>query len=292
MKKMFIVTIMILMLMAVPAFALDLGYSISSSDFDKSTGNSTSGVATSTDSFHAVGVLGSGTISGNNFAGGQAVTTHTPPFIPGGWIENGNGTQNFGEAIGGFDFSIKTGNKNFLWVIPPVAGAIAGTKGDVSQWSDNWSNISGFNGVAGSQASQGSAAGFIGADAALLIGKNKGPVTGLFTGDSVVNGYSFSISYKGQIGDTKYIGAESGAGNSAETIITGGIGSGYAGGNGQTSGQSSIDGTHGFTSGVYSGQFSYSGNGSGNVFGYTQSYNTQLPHGAIFGTSSGVSINK
>jgi len=279
MKKMFIVTIMILMLGVVPAFAGGLGYSWSHSEFDKST----SGVTTNTDSFHAVGVLGSGSAIGSNYAGGQAVTTHIYPFSDFlGDVQFGKATQNFGETIGGFEFSIETGNKGWL----PIAGAIAGTKGDVSQWSDNWSNITGLNGVAGSQASQGSAAGFVGADAALLIGKNKSD-TGAFTGDSVVGGETYSYSYKGP----GYIGTVSGAGNSAETIITGNFGSGYAGGNGQTSGGSSINSDKGSTFGAYAGQFSYSGNGWGNAAGYSQSYHTQLTHGSIFGTSSGVSVN-
>jgi hypothetical protein len=169
-----------------------------------------------------------------------------------------------------------------------MTGALAGTKGDVSQQSNNWSNITGTNGVAGSQASQNSAAGFAGADAALLIGKNKGPDTGAFTGDSWVSGETYSYSYKGP----GYIGTVSGAGNSAETIITGNFGTQYAGGSGQTSGGSSIDGNKGSTSGAYAGQFSYSGNGSGNVAGYSQSSFNSLPNGGVYGTSSGVSVNK
>lgn len=291
MKKLLVLVLMLAMvLMAVPAFAWDLGYSISGSHYDADT----SGVSTHTDSFHAVGILGSGSATGENWAGGQALTTHIYPFGgPLGDTQFGGATQNFGEAIGGFSFEIKTGNKNFLWIIPPMAGALAGTKGDVSQESTNWSHISGFNGTANSNASQDSAAGFVGGDAGLLIGKNKSD-TGAFSGDSVVNGYTYSYSYKGIDGNTRFIGTMSGAGNSANTLITGGFGSGYAGGNGQTSGGSFVESTTpgvGSSSGMYAGHFSYSGNGWGNVAGYSQSYGTTLPHGAIFGTSSGVSVN-
>jgi hypothetical protein len=293
MKKILVVGLMLVLAMAIPAMAWDIGYSISNSDFGVNTPN----VQTNTDSFHAIGVLGSGSVGGENWAGGQAVTTHDIMFTPPvGFVANGNATQNFGEAIGGFNYSIQTGNKNFLWIVPPMAGAIAGTKGDVSQGSVDGSGIAAplpKIGSAGSIASQNSAAGFIGADADLLIGKNKGPATGAFSGDSVVNGYTYSYSYRGMEGNTGYIGTVSGAGNSANTIISGSVGSDYAGGSGQTSGGSSITSQvgHGSTSGVYAGQFSYQGNGFGNVAGYSQSYGTTLPHGAVFGTSSGVSVN-
>jgi len=296
MKKMFLLALMLVLIMITPSLALDVGYSLSESNFGATTGNVTS----NTDSFHAVGVLGSGSASGGNYAGGQAVTTHIIPTVtlPGVGSINQSATQNFGSAIGGFDYSIQTGNKNFLFFIPPMAGAIAGTKGDVSQWSSDGTSIFGTSptgfGTAGSFASQGSGAGFVGADADLLIGKNKGPITGLFTGESEVGGYTYSNSWKGIDGNTKYVGTESGAGNYANTIITGGIGCGYAYGSGQTSGQSQLVNTvpgYGSTSGMYSGQFSYQGNGFGNVAGYSQSYGTAIPNGAVFGTRTAISVN-
>jgi len=311
MKKNYLLALVLaVVLMATPAMAWNLGYSFSSSDYSQTSsgwvGPGTSGgVTTNTDSFHAVGVLGSGTVFGSNYSGGYAVTTNINPISappgqdpnPGG--HEWNATQNSGGAVGGFSYSIQTGSKNFLWIIPPVAGGIGGTKGDVSQWSADGSNVIGLSGgLTGSYASQNSAAGFCGADADLLIGKDKSPVTGLFTGNSLVNGGTYSYSYRGNDGlGTKFIGTESGAGNSANTIITGGIGSGYAGGNGQTFGGSSINPTglppsvHASTSGMYAGQFSYSGNGNGNVAGYSQSYGTAIPYGYVFGTYSGVSVN-
>jgi hypothetical protein len=292
--KRYLLALILVLAMAMPAMAWNLGYTYNYSDFDMNTSN----VKTDTDSFMAGGVLGSGQALGSSYAGGQAFTAHLPAYtIPGA---NGGATQNFGEALGGFSYDIKTGNKNFLWVIPPVAGAIGGTKGDVSQWSKDHSFMfvlgtpSGF-GMAGSCAFQESGAGFIGADADLLIGKNKGAI-GSFTGDSVVWGNTYSYSYKGMIGDplglnTKYIGTLSGAENGADTLITGGIGTGYAFGRGQTSGFSTIQNPLGSTAGFYSGQFSYCGNGSGNVSGYSESYRTLLPAGQIVGTSSGVRVN-
>ena len=73
MKKYFSLIAVLLMLIAVPAFAANLGYSVSDSQYDQATSN----VVTGTDSFHAVGVLGSGYANGSNYAGGQAVTTHS-----------------------------------------------------------------------------------------------------------------------------------------------------------------------------------------------------------------------
>lgn len=286
----------IVSMLSAPAMAVNLGYTYNYSDFN----NHSSGVSSDVDSFMAGGVLGSGYANGSSLAGGWAITTHlnVAPTFPLGFIFYGNATQNDGAAIGGFDYKIATGNKNFLWIIPPIAGAIAGTEGEVCQRSSDGSIIFSFSGtgfgVAGSQASQHSSAGFIGADADLLIGKNQGPLTGSFLGTSLVLGETYSYSYKGQIDGTKFIGTLSGAGNSSNTTILGGNGFGWAGGSGQTSGGSAIVNFNpglGSTSGHYSGQFSYNGNGYGNAAGYSQSYVTALPGGAIFGTHSGVSVN-
>lgn len=290
-------TILAIVLMSTPAVALDFGYSISSSEYSQSTSN----VTTNASSYHGIGVVGSGSAEGSNWAGGQASTIYNGITItpPSGTVSvKGGSTENFGEALGGFEFSIQTGNKNFLFFIPPVAGAIAGSEGSVEQWSNNASTIVAAHGAASSGASQSSSAGFNGSGASLLIGKNKGPVTGSFTGDSLVEGYTYSYSYKGRTGDTIFVGTASGAGNSAETIITG-TGSGYASGSGQTSGGSAINSVvgnnhaplYGSTSGMYAGQFSYNGNGSGSVSGYSISFNTSLPNGGVFGTSTGISVN-
>ena len=289
MNKILLFALFIVMMVAPASFALDLGYSGGSSHY----GDNTPGVTTQTDSFHLVGIIGSGSATGSNYAGGQALTTTINPVsAPTGEIANDwNATQNSGEAIGGFNYSIQTGNKNFLGFIPPMAGAIAGTKGDVSQESTDGSYIPGVNGAAGSLAVQESEAGFIGADADLLFGKNKGPVLGSFTGDSVVVGETYSYSYNGQNGATDYIGTVSGAWNLAGTTITGGVGSDYAGGDGRIVGGSYITTPNASTNGQYGGQFSFTGNGAGSVVGYSESFRTLLTNGAVVGTRTGISVN-
>jgi len=263
-----------MLFVAGPAMALDFGYSYSPSSYSDSTGN----VTTNVNSFHATGVIW-GSATGYNYAGGQALTvldgiTITTPAGTG--LINGGSTQNIGQAVGGFEF-----------VVSGIAGALAGTKGDVSQWSTNGSNIStvSITGSAGSIADQSSAAGFAGVDATLSGG------IGSFTGDSQVVGNTYSYSYKGTDGDMRFVGTASGVGNSASTVTTGNYGSGYAGGNGATNGQSNISGGLGFTSGVYAGQFSYSGNGAGNVAGGSMSSIQTLQNGAVYGTSTNVSVN-
>lgn len=290
MKKFIIALALVLSLFSMPVFAANIGYTTSASDFDKNTSN----VISDVNSFLSGGVLGSGYVNGGQFAGGQATTTHIGTF----WTPNdvGQGTQNYGEAIGGWNYSIGTGNKNFLFFIPPMAGAIGNAEGSTFQWSKSGTSI--FNltstgiGIAGSNASQNSGAGFIGGDASVLIGKNKN-TSDSFSADSIVQGFSYSESYKGSIGDTKYIGTKSGAGNTANTYIQGDDGKGYAFGSGQTSGGSSIIAFNGngSTYGSYSGQFSYCGNGGGSAIGYSESFRTTLPYGVVFGTNTGISIN-
>jgi len=299
MKMFSLIAVVAMLFVAGPALAWDIdsiGLSGGSSEWNQSTGN----VTTGTNSFHGVGVLGSGSVDGANHAGGQAVTTHDNVFVGSVGTLHGGATQNFGQAIGDFSYSIETGDKKFrVWFfeINPMAGAIAGTKGDVSQWSADGSQIdagpspSGVTGLAGSCAIQNSAAGFVGIDGAFILGKNLGPVTGSFIGNSVVIGETYSYSYKGIDSGVKYIGTMSGAANSANTDLTGNYGSGYAYGSGATQGYSAISTVNGSTSGMYTGKFSYSGNGYGNVSGYSVSTYQNLTNGGIVGTQTGVSVN-
>ena len=263
-----------LILIASAAFACDLTYSGSTSNWNQNTSN----VITNTNSFHSVGTLFHGSSEGSNYAGGQALTTHNNVFMPpnGSNALNGNATQNFGEALGGFTYSISG-----------LSGAIAGTKGDVSQWSKDTSNISliSLDGSSKSHAIQNSNAGFIGGDAAL------GNRSGSFTGSSVVNGGTYSYSHKGIDNGVKFVGTASGAGNSTNTNITGNYGHGYAYGNSAIKGKSFINAPNGSTSGMYTGHFSYKGNGSGNVAGSSVSSYQALPNGGIVGTYTNVNIN-
>jgi len=293
MKKFFsLIVVLLFVFVAGNASAWDLGYTYATSDYDNHSGNVTTGA----NAFLAGGVLGSGSVTGNQWAGGEAMHWHDNVFIapPGTNHIHGGATQNYGAALGGFNYNVMTGNKNFLWILPPVAGAIAGAEGDVSQWSCNHSDISGvwpWTGSAGSSATQKSGAGFEGCDADLLIGKNKSTSAG-FSGESYVGGQTWSYSFKGYDcqKDTLFIGTTSGAANYANTTITGG-GDGYAGGSGKTAGGSNLSGYNGSTSGKYSGQFSYCGNGQGNAVGYSTSYRIGLPYGAVFGTQVGITVN-
>ena len=278
MKKFLSLLIVLGMLfVASNAFALNVGLSYGNSNYNNSTGN----VTTGTNSFHGVGVLFYGSATGSNYAGGQALTTNNQTIftqpLPGN--VTGGATQNSGAAYGGFTFNISG-----------LAGAVAGTSGNVSQWSINNSNtggsIIGATGSAGSYATQNSAAGFIGANAALFNGNCN------FNAASLVAGGTYSYSYKGiDPNGIAFVGTTSGAGNSANTTTTGNYGCGYAGGNGSTSGGSAINGTNGSTSGTYGGQFSYSGNGTGNVAGGSVSTYTALPNGATYGTQTSISVN-
>ena len=256
----------LLFIFAVPAMAWDFGYNYSNSNYADSS-NPVGNVNTNTDSFYGGAVLFYGHANGGAYAGGQAYTD----------IDL-NSTYNFGEAIGSFNFN--TGG----W-----AGAVAGTKGDVDQYSYNASLVADF-GSAESAATQGSAAGFAGADIGL------GNDSGSFTGDSWVTGYTASSSYKDIIrtvkwNDTTLVGTQSVAWNNATTVLDGNYGCGYAGGNGAISGQSAIDYWDGSTSGMYAGQFSYNGNGSGSVAGVSVSSYQSLAHGAVYGTQTSISVN-
>jgi hypothetical protein len=293
MKKLFVSLFVALMVMVVPGFASalnigsawNIGYSYSYSNWDQNTGN----VVNNVDSFHGVGVF-IGSAEGSNYAGGQAITTHDNEFIGDVGVLTGGATQNSGQALGGFSYDLETG---FL------AGAIAGTKGDVSQQSTDGSIIRGSafdaTGFAGSCATQNSAAGFAGADVALVGFGND--TSGSFDGNSVIDGSTYSYSYKGINIDgntgyeTGYVGTVSGAYNSADTTITGNYGCGYAGGNGATAGQSSINSVNGSTHGAYAGHFSYTGNGSGSVDGSSVSTYTQLPYGGIVGTHTSINVS-
>ena len=280
-----IVALMVVFAMPAMAWSPDIGYTYGDSNYSDSTSN----VNTATDSFHGAGVLFFGHAEGSNYAGGQALTTLdsiTLTGLPAGTnllTIKGGSTLNFGEAMGGFTFDIGG-----------LAGAVAGTKGDVDQWSSNDSSVIGFR-SAGSDATQNSAAGFTGANAALFCGDAD------FKANSLVEGDTFSYTYVGAHKDaginTMWAGTASGASNSANTTTTGKYGSGYAGGDGSISGHSAYGVNprpwekNGSTSGMYAGQFSYSGNGSGNVAGSSMSYQTTLPNGAIYGTHTSISVN-
>lgn len=270
----------------------DFGVTESSSNFNKDLIS----VTTGTKSSFSGDFLGSGFVRGGSYAGGQAnIEYNTVSFtLPPGTTDIDNkSTQNFAQALGGFDYSIATGDKLYCLVNLPTAKATGSTKGGVAQTSTDTSGLSGPTWATNSTSTQQSAAGFESTKSDSLSGINK-TAAGEFTGDSTVNGITYANSYKGQDGNVQFVGTSSGANNSASTVLTGDPGSKHASGTGSTIGSSDINIPNNIsstTSGKYAGKFCYEENGYGNADGSSVSNYRMLDYGAVVGTRTTIAVN-